>query len=462
MKHVPLFSALLLCFLTSVAQATVYELPTDGSSVVGTDLHVKTVYKDTLLDIARRNSLGYYEIIRANPGVDMWLPGEGTDIMLPGRRVLPPGPHQGIVVNIPEHRLYYYPKPKKGEKPVVITYPVSIGKMDWKTPLGETHVTQKEKHPFWYPPESVRKEHIANGDPLPPGPQKPGPDNPLGDYAMRLAAGNGTYLIHGTNNPMAVGMAITHGCIRMYPEDVAALFPLIPVGTKVMLINEPVKVAFVDGELLVEAHPPVDDEGQNTAEPNMDLLSAKLDQALGSTTAAIHWDFAKQALQAANGIPTVVGIQADMSPEQAAAAEAAEATAPATQQPSAGTPPAAPAPTSSGSTVPVPAPASGVTPTAGAAPTAGTGAGTTPNPMRQPAPPPSGQQPASDQHADKQTPTASTEPQSPPETTLSQVSPPQDSHAAPATPSARAQSHAAPDAQTAVPATATADDSRRQ
>jgi len=323
MKRVPLLSLLLLAFFATATHATVYELPTDGSSVVGSDSHMKTAYTDTLLDIARRNSLGYYEIIRANPGVDMWLPGDGTDIMLPGRRILPPGPHEGVVVNIPEHRLYYYPKAKKHEKPVVITYPVSIGKMDWKTPLGETRVTQKEKHPFWYPPESVRKEHLANGDPLPPGPQKPGPDNPLGDYAMRLAAGNGTYLIHGTNNPMAVGMAITHGCIRMYPEDVAALFPLIPVGTKVWLINEPVKVAFAGGELLVEAHPAVDDEGQNTADPNMELLSQKLDQALGSTTAAIHWDFAKQALQAANGIPTVVGIQADMSPEQAAAAEAA-------------------------------------------------------------------------------------------------------------------------------------------
>ena len=138
MKCLPLFSLLLaVCFATA-SEAAVYELPTDGSAVVGTDGHMSTVYADTLLDIARRNSLGYYEIIRANPGVDMWLPGQGTDIMLPGRRILPPGPREGIVVNLPEHRLYYYPKPKKGEKPVVITYPVSIGKMDWK--IGRAHV----------------------------------------------------------------------------------------------------------------------------------------------------------------------------------------------------------------------------------------------------------------------------------------------------------------------------------
>jgi L,D-transpeptidase ErfK/SrfK len=303
---------MLLGCLSGPAGATVYELPENGAAVFGTDERIKSTYQDTLLDIARRYSLGYEEIIRANPKVDMWLPGEGTDILLPGRRILPPGPHEGIVVNLPEHRLYYFPKPKKGEKPVVITYPVSIGKMDWSTPLGQTQVISKQKHPSWYPPESVRKEHIANGDPLPKV-VPAGPDNPLGDYAMRLAVGGGSYMLHGTNNPMAVGMAITHGCIRMYPEDVAALFPLVPVGTKVWLINDPVKVAYVDGELLLEAHPPVDSEGQTT-EPNLELLSQQLDKAIGNDTAAIHWDLAKDTLQAANGIPAVVGLQADLTP----------------------------------------------------------------------------------------------------------------------------------------------------
>jgi L,D-transpeptidase ErfK/SrfK len=296
--------------LCGPAGATVYELPENGSAVFGTDERIKATYQDTLLDIARRYSLGYEEIIRANPGVDMWLPGEGTDILLPGRRILPPGPHEGVVVNLPEHRLYYFPKSKKGDKPVVITYPVSIGKMDWSTPLGETHVISKQKHPSWYPPESVRKEHLANGDPLPPV-VPAGPDNPLGDFAMRLAVGGGTYMLHGTNNPMAVGMAITHGCIRMYPEDVAALFPLVPVGTKVWLINDPVKVAYVEGELLLEAHPPVDSEGQST-EPNLELLSQLLDKAVGQDTAAILWDLARETLQAANGIPAVVGLQAQL------------------------------------------------------------------------------------------------------------------------------------------------------
>jgi L,D-transpeptidase ErfK/SrfK len=298
-----------LAVLAPPGWGSVYPLPEDGSSVVGEDASVQTVYEDTLPDLAHRYSLGYYEIIRANPAVDVWLPGAGTKVLLPGRRILPAGPREGLVVNLPEHRLYYYPKPHGHEKPVVITYPVSIGKMDWRTPLGGTRVIAKIKHPAWYPPESIRKEHAANGDPIPKVVEA-GPDNPLGDFALRLAAGNGEYMIHGTNNPTAVGMAVTHGCIRMYPEDVAALFALVPIGTPVRLVNEPVKVAWIDGQLLLEAHPPVDAEGQSI-EPDVQMLSEKLDQALGSNTAAIHWDLARATLQAASGIPTLVGLAAE-------------------------------------------------------------------------------------------------------------------------------------------------------
>jgi L,D-transpeptidase ErfK/SrfK len=307
LKFLP--AALAALSLAGAARASLFALPQDGSAVVGTDTSVTTVYEDTLPDLAHRYSLGFYEIIRANPGVDVWIPGAGKELTLPGRRILPPGPREGIVVNLPEHRLYYYPKPGPHEHPVVITYPVSIGKMDWRTPLGATTVIAKIKHPSWYPPESIRKEHAENGDPIPKV-IGPGPDNPLGDFALRLAAGHGEYMIHGTNNPTAVGMAITHGCIRMYPEDVAALFALIPVGTKVRLINDPVKVAWVDGQLFLEAHPPVDDQGQSL-EPDLEQLSQLLDRALGKDSAAIHWDLARATLQAASGIPTLVGLAAD-------------------------------------------------------------------------------------------------------------------------------------------------------
>jgi L,D-transpeptidase ErfK/SrfK len=302
-------SVLCLASASTCAWATVYDLPADGAVLLGTDTRIKVTEQDRLLDIARRYSLGYPEIVRANPGVDIWLPGDaGREILLPGRHILPGGPREGIVVNLPEHRLYYYPKPTPGKAPVVITYPVSIGRMDWHSPLGQTWVSAKERHPSWYPPETIRREHATRGDPLPKV-VPPGPNNPLGEYKMRLAVGDGTYEIHGTNNPVAIGLSVTHGCIRMYSDDVADLFRQVPVGTRVWLINEPVKIAYVDGKLVVEAHPPVDGEGQ-TINPDLAVMAQKLRAAVGGDTAAIHWEFARAALEAATGIPTVVGLRA--------------------------------------------------------------------------------------------------------------------------------------------------------
>jgi L,D-transpeptidase ErfK/SrfK len=239
----------------------------------------------------------------------------------------------------------------------VITYPVSIGKMDWQTPMGLTHVVSKEKNPTWNPPASVRAEHLANNDPLPAGVIRSGPDNPLGLFAMRLAIHPGDYLIHGTNNPLAVGMAVTHGCIRMYPEDVAAIFPTVPVGTKVYLINVPLKVAFVDGDLLLEAHPPVDAQGQ-TIDPVLSKFEALLNEALGNTTTAVNWDIAVDTLKKADGIPVLVGVQADVAQPAPSSAPGSAPTAAASSAPPAAAPlPPPPAPP------PVPPPAQSTTQT---------------------------------------------------------------------------------------------------
>lgn len=146
---------------------------------------LKLGHDETPFDVARERGIEYPEIVRANPGAKLWVPGEGQKALLPMRRILPPTPHEGVVINLPEHRLYYYPGHRAGEKPVVITYPVSIGRMDWHSPLGETRIIAKERHPNWYPTESVRQEHAARGDPLPKV-VPPGPKNPLGEYKMRL------------------------------------------------------------------------------------------------------------------------------------------------------------------------------------------------------------------------------------------------------------------------------------
>jgi L,D-transpeptidase ErfK/SrfK len=314
-----------LCTLARVpAHATVFDLPADGAGLFGTVERVRTVYEDTLIELARRYSLGYEELLRVNPGVDPWLPGAGTEVLIPGMRVLPPGPREGVVVNIPEHRLYFFPQPAKGAMPTVMTFPVSVGKMDWQTPLGSTRIVAKRKNPVWTPPESVRQEHAERGDPL-PAVVGPGPDNPLGAYAMRLDIPGGAYLIHGTNNPDAVGMAVTHGCLRMYPEDVEMLFNAVKVGTPVTLINEPVKISRVDGEIWLEVHPPVDAQGQQL-EPNLEDFEHRLDELLGTTQAAIHWDRALEALHEASGVPLVVGLELmDESAEPAAAVPAAAA-----------------------------------------------------------------------------------------------------------------------------------------
>lgn len=304
-----LVAGLLLQAASAGAWATVYELPGPEAVLFGREERVLTTYEDTLYEIARRFSLGSEEVVRVNPGIDPWLPGAGRNIVIPGQRVLPPGPREGIVVNLPEHRLYFYPKTVPGKPQRVFTYPISIGKMDWRTPLGKTKVVNKRERPSWVPPESVRREHIANGEPPLPAVVPPGPDNPLGNYAMRLGL-NGSYLIHGTNNPIAVGMAVTHGCIRMYPEDIEELFPMVAVGTPVYLINEPVKVAWVDGQLLLEAHPPVDAQGQ-TGEPDLVVFEGLLEQALGESVVAIHWDRARGELAQARGMPAVVGLAAE-------------------------------------------------------------------------------------------------------------------------------------------------------
>jgi L,D-transpeptidase ErfK/SrfK len=313
------YIALLLAAAHVPCVATTFELTDPAQSVFGEDQSVQTVYEDTLYDLARQYSLGSEELIRVNPRLDPWIPGADKAVFIPGRHILPTGPHKGIVINIAEHRLYYYPKPQRHMPQQVITYPISIGKMDWRTPLGLTQVIAKQKDPWWFPTKSVRDEHAKDGDIL-PARVPPGPDNPLGSRALRLGAGNGTYLIHGTNNPIAVGLAVTHGCIRMYPEDVEALFPMVPVGTPVRIINEPVKVAWVKGELLLEVHPPVDAQGQSY-EPDVDKFSELLREAVGKSVVAIHWDYAREVLARADGVLATVGLEAqlpDASPTAAA------------------------------------------------------------------------------------------------------------------------------------------------
>ena len=325
-KTIIRFTALLAaCF--SPVHAAVYDLPPDGYDVIGEISTVVASHDDTLVEIARRHGLGYYDIVRANPKVNVWVPGEGTEVVLPNRFILPPGPRTGLVLNIAEYRMYYFPEPKPGEVAKVHTYPMSIGRMDWETPLGLTQIIAMAKNPAWYPPQSVREEHAADGDPL-PSVVPPGPDNPLGTRALRL--GLPGYLIHGTNKPAGVGMRVSHGCIRMFPEDIEFLFDRIQVKTPVRIIDVPVKMGWEGETLIAEAHPllevpqhlpkatpeKIEELDADVEQPavetfSKDPLTHLTEQFIAATTeraGQLDWDIVEALVARSDGIPETVGV----------------------------------------------------------------------------------------------------------------------------------------------------------
>ena len=299
------------------AVAEIFELPPEAYDVIGAVSTISARQEDTLVDIARRHGLGYEDIVRANPDVNIWLPGKGTEIVLPTRYILPAGPREGVVLNLAEYRLYYYPEPKDGEAAYVMTYPISIGRMDWETPLGLTTVISKVRNPTWYPPQSVRDEHAADGKSL-PRIVPPGPKNPLGKYAMRL--GLPGYLIHGTNRPAGVGMRVTHGCVRMFPEDIDFLFGHIDVSTKVRIVNEPVKIGWYGDALVMEVHPvlkveallaesdvqPVED-GDIVARDPLTIVTEQFITVTGERAGELDWYLVEEILGRSDGIPVAVG-----------------------------------------------------------------------------------------------------------------------------------------------------------
>jgi L,D-transpeptidase ErfK/SrfK len=245
-----------------------------GQTVIGEPQVVFARKEDTLSDFARAYGLGYDEIIAANPGVDPWLPGEGTPILLPTQYVLPNVEQRGVILNIATKRLFYFPAVAEGEQQQVRTYPIGIGRVGWETPLGETTIVSKAKDPHWWVPASVRREHAEMGDPLPKV-VPPGPDNPLGHRVLKLDMPG--YLIHGTNSPYGVGMRVSHGCVRLYPENIEVLYTLVDIGEVVTIINEPYQFGQRDGALYFEAHFPLEDDAVSSDERLAQLLEAQVD-----------------------------------------------------------------------------------------------------------------------------------------------------------------------------------------
>jgi L,D-transpeptidase ErfK/SrfK len=306
-----------ITFLLAIAvagpsQASTFILPPADVDIIGQINTVTAGRNNTLLDIAREYDIGQNEILYANPDVDRWLPADNSAVILPNRFILPNTKRSGLVINLPEMRLYYYPKPKTGERPVVITHPVSVGRMDWDTPLGKTRIVSKTEDPSWRPPQSIKDEAIAKGeDPL-PDVVEAGPDNPLGRYAMRL--GIPGYLIHSTNKPYGVGMRVTHGCLRMYPEDIEQLFVAIPVNTPVQLVNQPIKIGWLAGSLFLEVHPPLEEDEEKYQDYMQSVLDAisdfladeKNSGGVDSVNMSLSGSALRQAVEEKSGIPVLI------------------------------------------------------------------------------------------------------------------------------------------------------------
>lgn len=302
LSRVPVVARCLsLTTLVSMGAAVAMELPLPppGEDIVGQVQVIKAKYEDTFADLAAANDLGYLEMVAANPGVDPWLPGEGTEIILPTRFILPPGPREGVVINLAEYRLYYFPKGQS----VVHTYPLGIGREGWGSPVANAQITAKTPNPGWSPPQSIRDEHAADGDPL-PAYVPPGPDNPLGPYKLTLSVPG--YLIHGSNKKFGIGMRVSHGCFRMLNNNVVQLAGMTSVGTSVRIINEPYKFGLSNGKVYLEAHQPLDDTGESSiVDKHTAVINALLKREdLGNQ--GLDWDRVREVVAAEDGLPVAI------------------------------------------------------------------------------------------------------------------------------------------------------------
>ena len=295
-----------ICSLSAEVSAESFPLPSAGNQLVGEIQYVESLAGETLLDIARRFDLGYNEITAANPHVDPWLPDEGTRILVPTRFVLPQTPWRDVVVNLSEMRMYYFPAPRNGEAPSVITHPIGIGREGGATPVGDFQIVMKIDHPNWTMPEAVYNELLSNGIETPrliPS----GPDNPLGEYAMKLNA-DGLF-IHGTNKPYSIGMRVTLGCLRLYPEDINQLIHQIPKGMAVHIVDQPYKVGKENGVLFIEAHAPIEHDAPNAGggmTPEVAGVVAGVVESNVGRLSPAQWEYIVALAGRHTGVPTAI------------------------------------------------------------------------------------------------------------------------------------------------------------
>ena len=268
-----------------------------GDDVIGQLAFISLEKGDTLPDVARHFSLGINAVSAANPGVDVWVPKAGERIMLPMSFILPDAPRKGIVINLAVMRIFQYIG--DGESLSVFTYPVGVGTEERPSPTGQMYVDRKAIRPTWHVPASIAADHRKKGDILPAA-VPPGPDNPLGEYALYLSKSG--YLVHGTNKPASIGLRATNGCIRLYPEDVKKLFERTPVKTPVTMVNQPYLLGRHNGVIYMEVHAPL--EGMDA--DNFDSIYKKLRDIEKESGRTADWSKVKKVLAEARGIPVPI------------------------------------------------------------------------------------------------------------------------------------------------------------
>lgn len=287
---------------TAYAQKYVeYTLPIEGEDVVGQLTYVVPKKHESLVDLTMRYEMGYEELRWANPGINAWLLSDTQPLVLPTEFILPEGKRSGLVSNIPEMRTYYYLK----DSDKVYVYPVGVGRMDWKTPLGSWSITRKQEHPNWYPPESIRREHQEMGRGTLPSMVPAGPDNPLGTRVLRLALPS--YLLHGTNEQTGIGMRVTHGCMRFYPQHIEHLYDMVPTNTMVTFLNQPVKYGVQGNDILIEVHPPLEEDNLSTEALKTKAFAQLTEYLKQFPNASVNHDMVNIAVQQQTGIPIIVG-----------------------------------------------------------------------------------------------------------------------------------------------------------
>lgn len=302
MKIKRILATLGLLVSTAHAQKYIeYNMPSEGEDVVGKLTYVTPVNHESLVDLTMRYEMGYDELRWANPGINAWMLSDAKPIVLPTQFILPEGKRSGLVSNIPEMRTYYYLK----DSDKVFIYPVGVGRMDWKTPLGSWSITRKQENPNWYPPESIRREHKEMGRGTLPSVVPAGPENPLGTRVLRLALPS--YLLHGTNEQTGIGMRVTHGCMRFYPQHIEQLYDIVPTNTMVTFLNQPVKYGIAENDILIEVHPPLEEDNLSTAALKEKAHAQLAEYLKAYPKASVNYDMVNLAVQQQTGIPVIIG-----------------------------------------------------------------------------------------------------------------------------------------------------------